>query len=77
MTICWKTEKLFSQKIARNVQKLNIFSLKIHRGSGIFPNKSTKHQKNDMEGLNSKNKNKNILSVADPLKSKKHFFSNW
>ena len=44
-------------------QKLKIFSLKIHKGAGIFKkpkkflNKGTKHKKNYMEGLNSKNKN--------------------
>ena len=48
-------------------KKLKIFSLKIHKGTGIFKknfktflNKGTKHKKNDIEGLNSKNKNKNI-----------------
>ena len=44
-------------------KKLKIFSLKIHKGAGIFKNpkiflnNGTKHNKNDMEGLNSKNKN--------------------
>ena len=44
-------------------KKLKIFSLKIHKGAGIqkktktFLNKGTKHEKNDMEGLNSENKN--------------------
>ena len=44
-------------------KKLKYFSLKIHKGAEIekktktFPNKGTKHQKNYMEGLNSKNKN--------------------
>ena len=44
-------------------KKLNIFILKIHKDAGIwkkpktFLNKGTKHKKNNMEGLNSKNKN--------------------
>ena len=44
-------------------KKLNIFSLKIHKSARIskkpktFLNKGTKHKKNYMEGLNSKNKN--------------------
>ena len=44
-------------------KKLEIFSLKIHKGVGIekkypnaFLNKGNKHQKNYMESLNSKNK---------------------
>ena len=42
---------------------LKIFSLKIHEGLKFlkifttFLNIGTKHKKNDMEGLNSKNKN--------------------
>ena len=46
---------------SKNVNKIKIFSLKIHKGVGIykktFLNKGTKHKKNYMEGLNSKNKN--------------------
>ena len=52
---------------AKNVikvpKKLKIFSLKIHTGAGIqtttinFLNKGTKHKKNYVEALNSKNKN--------------------
>ena len=43
-------------------KKLKIFSLKIHKGAGIKKkktslNKDTKHNKNYIEGLNSKNKN--------------------
>ena len=44
-------------------KKLEIFSFKIHKGARIFKkpktflNKGTKHLKNYMEGLNSKNKN--------------------
>ena len=42
-----------SKKIPK---KLKIFSLKIHKGDGIFKepflNQSTKHKKNYMEGLN-------------------------
>ena len=45
-------------------EKLKIFSLKIHKGALIckknrktFLNKGTKHTKNYIEGLNSKNKN--------------------
>ena len=44
-------------------KKLKNFSLKIHIGAGIlkspktFLNKGTKHKKNYMKGLNSKNKN--------------------
>ena len=45
-----------------------IFSLKIHKSAGIktktFLNKGTKHKKNYIEGLNSKNKN---INVADPF----------
>ena len=43
-------------------KKLQIFSLKIHKGSGIykkpknFLNKGTKHKRNYMKGLKSKNK---------------------
>ena len=43
-------------------KKLNIFSLKIHKGAGNFEkrktvlNKGTKHKKYDMEGLKSKTK---------------------
>ena len=42
-------------------KKLKIFSLKIHKGAGVFKtpktfaNKGTKHTKNVMECLNSKN----------------------
>ena len=46
-----------------NVQKMpKIFSSKIHKGAEIFKtsktflNKGTKHLKNDMDGLKSKNK---------------------
>ena len=58
-----------SKKIPK---KLKIYSLKIHKGAHKTPknflNKGTKHKKNYyMEGLNSKNKNKNIKG-ADPLK---------
>ena len=41
-------------------KQLNIFSLKIHEGAGIFKtskaflNKGTKYKKNYVEGLNSK-----------------------
>ena len=45
-------------------KELKIFSLKIHKCAGIFfknpktvLNKGTNLKKNDMEGLNSKNKN--------------------
>ena len=44
-------------------KKLKIFSLRIHKGVEIlkkpktFLNEGTKHKKNYMEGLNSKNKN--------------------
>ena len=45
-------------------KKLKIFNLKIHKVARIsfknpifFLNKNTKHKKNYMEGLNSKNKN--------------------
>ena len=43
------------------LEKLKIFSLKIHKGAGFrknqtFLNKGTTHNKNYMEGLNSKNK---------------------
>ena len=61
MTIgCINKLVIQSQKMPK---KLKIFSLKIHKGAGIFKkpktflNKGTKHTKNDMEGLNSKNKN--------------------
>ena len=46
-------------------KKLKIFSLKIHKSAifkkkrKFFLNKGTKYKKNYMEGLNSKNKNKN------------------
>ena len=48
------------QKIPK---KLKIFSLKIHetartfKNTKTFLNKGTKHRKNHMEGINSKNKN--------------------
>ena len=51
-------------------KKLEIFRLKIHKDAGfkkkpkIFLNKGTKDKKNDMEGLNSKNKN--IKSGGSP-----------
>ena len=48
-------------------KKLNIFSLKIHKGAQIFKKPKTflnKGTKNNMEGLNSKKKK--ILKVADP-----------
>ena len=54
-----KKNVIQSQKMSK---KLKIFSLKIHKGAGIFKNqktflkKGTKHKKNYMEGLNSKNK---------------------
>ena len=32
-----------------------------------FPNKGSKHRKNHMEGLNSKNKNENITGGGSPL----------
>ena len=59
MTIGYKTKKLFSQKMPK---KLKIFSLKILKGAAIkkietFLYKSTKHKKNYMGCLNSKNKN--------------------
>ena len=44
-------------------KKLKIFSLKIHKGTGIFKNsqnllnKGAEHLKNYIEDLNSKNKN--------------------
>ena len=69
MTIGLKTKKLFKVKKCKRKmpKKLNIFSLKIHKGAGIskknpktFLNKGTKHKKNYMEGLNLKNKNNNI-----------------
>ena len=53
-------------------KKLQIFILKTHKGAGIFKtpktflNKGTKHKNNYMEGLNSKNKNKNIKSGGSP-----------
>ena len=53
-------------------KKLKIFSLKIHKGAWIkkknetFLNKGTKHKKNYMEGLNFKNKNKNIRTGGSP-----------
>ena len=51
------------KKWHQNAKKLKIFSLKIHKDAGIkknpeiFVNKGTKHKKNYIEGLNSKNKN--------------------
>ena len=54
-----------SKNVKKMPKKLKIFSLKIHKGAGtlkkniIFLNKSTKHKKNYMEGLNSRNKNIN------------------
>ena len=50
---------------------LKIFSLKIHKSTGIkktktFLNRGTKHKKNYMEGLNSKNKNRNIKGGGFP-----------
>ena len=39
MTIGKKAKKLFKvNKCKNNAQKLKIFSLKIHRGAGIFKN---------------------------------------
>ena len=44
-------------------KKIKFFFIKIHKGAGIFKkpktflNKGTKHKKNYMECLNSKNKN--------------------
>ena len=44
-------------------KKLKIFSSKIHKGAGVFKNPktflniATKHKKNYIEGLNSKNQN--------------------
>ena len=40
--------------------------LKISKTPKIFLNKSTKHKKNYMEGINSKNKNKNIKGGGSP-----------
>ena len=65
-------KKQKSPSKSKNVKKLKIFSLQIHKGSGIekkpknFLNKGTKSQKNYMEGLNSKNKNKNIKGGGSP-----------
>ena len=59
-------EKQKSYSKSKNAQKLQIFSIKIHKGAGIFKNpksflnKGNKVKKIFMEGLNSMNKNKNI-----------------
>ena len=53
-------------------KKLKIFSLKIHKGAGIFENprtflnKGSKDKKNYMEGLNLKDKNKYTKSDGSP-----------
>ena len=50
-------------KFQTNAQKTKNFSLKIHKGAGIFKklkiflNKGTRHKKNYVECLNSKIKN--------------------
>ena len=67
MIIVWKTKKLFKAKKCQKIpKKLKIFSLKIHHHKIpiTFLNKGTKHKKNYMEGLNSKNKN--IKGVGSP-----------
>ena len=54
-----KTKKLLNVK---KLPKFKIFSLRIHKGAEIkktetIINNGTKHKKNYMKGLNSKNKN--------------------
>ena len=46
MTIGWKTKTLFKEK--KMPKKLKIFSLKIHKGAGIFK-RPQKFSKNYME----------------------------
>ena len=52
-----------SENIKKMTKKHKLFSLKIHKDTGIFKqlktclNKGTKHKKNYMEGLKSKNQN--------------------
>ena len=54
-----------SKNFLKMPKKLNIFTLRIHKGAGIwkktktFLNKGTKHERSYIEGLNSINKNKN------------------
>ena len=65
MTIGLKTKKLF--KVKKMPKKRKNFSLKIHKGAGIFKkpktflNKGTKHKKNYMQDLNSTNIIKYII----------------
>ena len=61
MTIGWKTKKLFDVKKCLENPKFLIWIyikvLEFLKNLKTFLNKGTKHKKNYMEGLNSKNKN--------------------
>ena len=65
-----KVKAIQIQKMSKN---LKIFSLKIHKDTGIlekkpttFLNRGIKYKKNYIEGLNSKNKNRNIKGGGNP-----------
>ena len=63
-------------------KKLQISSLKIHKGAGFlkapktFLNKGTKHEKNYIEDLNSKNKNIKGMAESSKVHGEKYTYFN-